>query len=209
MIKYWRTVIIDGVENPRYKVSNDGQVICLNWRFTNNERICKLSFNNKGYLMVAIDGVKKLVHRIVAETFIPNPEKKPCVDHINTIKTDNFVILDTDGQTVLDSNLRWCTQLENCNNPLSIEHYGVNAPMLGKFGKEHNSSKPIIQLTTDGLFVKKWYCARDVLRELGINSCDISSCCKGRLKTAGGFKWVYADQYVSRTKSLSDIKTLF
>ena len=53
----------------------------------------------------------KLLHRIVAELFIPNPENKPCIDHINTDCLDNRV-----------TNLRWVTQKENNNNTLTREH---------------------------------------------------------------------------------------
>ena len=52
------------------------------------------------------------IHRAVAELFIPNPENKPCVDHINTDPLDNRV-----------ENLRWVTHKENCNNPLTKKHY--------------------------------------------------------------------------------------
>ena len=51
---------------------------------------------------------KFFIHRAVAELFIPNPENKPHIDHINTIRTDNRA-----------ENLRWVTAKENCNNPLT------------------------------------------------------------------------------------------
>ena len=51
------------------------------------------------------------IHRAVAELFVPNPENKPCVDHINTDRLDNRA-----------ENLRWVTYKENCNNPLTKQH---------------------------------------------------------------------------------------
>ena len=71
-----------------------------------------------GYLEYVFgeDGGKHFIsiHRLVAEIFIPNPEGKPCIDHINTIKTDNRI-----------SNIRWCTHKENMHNPLTYQK--VNA----------------------------------------------------------------------------------
>lgn len=60
--------------------------------------------DTEGYLVIK----NKRLHRIVAETFIPNPDNKKCVDHIDGYKTNNMV-----------SNLRWVTHEENNNNPIT------------------------------------------------------------------------------------------
>ena len=151
----WKTVVIDGVEKPRYMVSNLGRVKCLDWNKTGKPRICRLTKMRDGYLTVKIDRVPKYVHRLVAETFIPNPQHKKEVDHVDTTRQNNCVF-----------NIRWATMEENRNNPLSLKHYSENNPKhwLGKFGAEHNRSIAIVQLTLGRQFVKKWSCGADVLR---------------------------------------------
>lgn len=192
-MEYW----IEVKGHPRYRVSTMGRVKCVDYRGTDKERICGLSNDGNGYLKVHIDGKTMKVHRLVLESFIPNPQNKPCIDHINTIKTDNRI-----------ENLRFCTYSENNRNPLTLKHIRENAskPLLGKFGAEHHSSIPIVQLTKDGLFVKKWTATMEVQREIGICHVCITNCCKGKQKTAGGFRWVYASNY---RKSISEINPLF
>lgn len=80
-------------------------------------KILKPHANHRGYFMVDLykDGkVKKgIIHRLVAITYIPNPNNLPEIDHIDTNRQNNNV-----------ENLRWCSRQENCNNILSLKHAG-------------------------------------------------------------------------------------
>lgn len=92
-----------------YKCSNFGRVISTKQKNGVRDYLIG-SMNDKGYCVVSLnkDGVLKTfaVHRLVAEHFIPNPENKPEIDHIDTNPSNNRV-----------SNLRWVTHEENMNNP--------------------------------------------------------------------------------------------
>ena len=87
-----------------YYVSNYGRVKC-------NGELFKVPINSSGYKIL----YPELLHHIVAELFIPNPDNLPCIDHINTIKTDNRTC-----------NLRWVTPKENMNNILTKEKISIS-----------------------------------------------------------------------------------
>lgn len=98
-----RWVVIEGYED--YQVSNLGRIKSLKY---NKERILSSAIDKLGYARVNLsDGKCKLftVHRLVAKAFIPNPDNKPYIDHIDRNPRNNSAV-----------NLRWATPSENCIN---------------------------------------------------------------------------------------------
>ena len=170
---------IDGYDN--YSVSEDGEV-----RNDKTGRILKPKYNNDGYQRVGLckNGKVKYfsVHRLVAEAFIPNSNNLSYVDHINTIRDDNCV-----------ENLRWCTHKENCNNTLTLEKMSE-----AKSGENHPRCRKVILLNTGEVFDY----IQQASEEYGVNDGNISTCCLGKLKSAGkdenGNKlvWMYLEDYL-------------
>lgn len=119
-LEIWKD--IEGYEGL-YKVSNLGRVKSLD-RFTksgrgNGIRLIKGRILKGGkannYQFVNLKQLDSsqhnhYIHRLVAQAFIPNPDNKPCIDHIDTNPANNTV-----------ENLQWVTHKENMNNPLTKE----------------------------------------------------------------------------------------
>lgn len=159
-----------------YQVSNLGRIKSLR-----SKKILCCGINSGGYCTIcfSINSLSKSfrVHRLVAEAFIPNPENKPQINHINGDKTDNRV-----------ENLEWVTQSEN------MQHAFKNGLNKRKIGKENKKSIKVNQYSKKGEYIKTWCCIKDVERTLKIQDYNISSCCKGKRKTAGGFMWRYVNE---------------
>lgn len=179
----WKPIV--GYEGL-YEVSNLGQVRSLDKNFIDkkgrhlhfNGKILK-QFKDRTYYRVKLydfehKETQYSIHRLVAQAFIPNPDNKPEVDHIDTNYLNNRA-----------DNLRWVNKKENANNPLTISK---------RVGKPSHLRKPVIQYTKDMQFVKKWEYITEAADALNIHLSCISACCKGKKNhsTAGGFIWRYA-----------------
>ena len=96
------------IPNCKYYVTDEGRLFN---KITNEEFIPVP--NKNGYVYITIQYKRVKLHRIIAEAFIPNPDNKPQIDHINRNKLDNSV-----------ENLRWVTAQENSNNRTTNLEYG-------------------------------------------------------------------------------------
>lgn len=185
----WRA--ISGYEGI-YSVSNDGII----WSHRSNKVLKPI--NQLGYHAVhlAKDGQVRTarVHRLVACAFIANPECKPTVNHKNEIKTDNRV-----------ENLEWATSLEQNVYGTRIKRAVAHTDYRGRridykqVASKHDyeklrklNSKPIKQLTNDGVLIKIHDSLNGAARELGISAGQICNCAKGNRITYKGYRWEYA-----------------
>lgn len=168
-----------------YKISKLGNIKSIARKGNWHEIILKPQINKYGYLVVLLckNGKqrRKAIHRLLAETFIPNPEKLPTVDHINRDKLDNRIC-----------NLRWASyhmqsiNKDNTYTPQNLKQYI-------KKGKENPKSKPVLQYDLQGKFIAEYGGIREAERKTNIKSQNIVSCCKGVLHKTKNFVWKYKE----------------
>ena len=163
MIEVETFVKIEGFEN--YEVSNLGKV-----RNIKSGKVLKPQLNRNGYLMHLLYENNKqkhlYLHRIIAIAFIDNPEEKPCVNHIDENKLNNDL-----------SNLEWCTVKEN-------NIHGTRTKRVAE-----KCFKKVIQLDLNDNVLNEFESMTQAEQETGASVSHISSCCNGKSKSAGGFKW--------------------
>lgn len=172
-----------------YQVSNLGNVRSLNYNRENKIKLLTPCIK-RGYKSICLRKNSKkffLLHRLVAQAFIPNPNNLPQVNHKDENKQNNCV-----------DNLEWCTSEYNINfgtrnRKVGTKQSGELNPMFGKFGKKHHNSKQVNQFNINGEFIRCWDCVTDIERELGFLQSGISSCATGKRKTAYGYIWRYKE----------------
>lgn len=171
MEEIWKA--IEGYEN-KYEVSSLGRVRSYkpsknDWQIL-KPRTSKSKGLVTGYLRVGLrkNNIFKIfcIHKLVAKAFIPNPENKPQVDHIDGNIFNNTV-----------DNLRWATQKENNNNPVSLN-------------KHRKYLKPILCIET-GIVYKNMY---EIIDQLGIPYTTIYNCVISKInKTMSGYHWKFVE----------------
>ena len=188
-IEIWKTAVYDGeVYEGLYKVSNWGRILSLNYRRTGKPELMTPVENTKGYLQVGLskNGKPKTcyVHRLVAETFLENPENLPEVNHKDEDKTNNFVFLNEDGTVNKEkSNLEWKTHRDNIN-------HGTRNERSAKTLTNGKCSKPVLQLSLSGELIREWPSTAECERN-GFDHSHVAACCNGKLKSHKGFRFMY------------------
>lgn len=172
-----------------YVVSSKGVVISFPMRDRLNRfhisHVLPTRLSKNGYEMVSLskDGKEYSfkVHRLVAEAFIPNPENKPCIDHINTIKTDNRV-----------ENLRWVTHKENMNNEITrAKMLEDTSKYASQVGADNPFSQQISQYTLSGILVATYNSIGEAIRKTGVSYNTIRRNANGITKSGCGYVWRY------------------
>lgn len=175
MEEIWKT--IEGYEGL-YEVSNLGRFKRLVGYRCNKERILSVCPDNQGYGIVVLckNSITKTfkAHRLVAQSFIPNPNNLPMINHKDEDKTNNTVY-----------NLEWCDAKYNTNYGTSIKRRS------SKMINNKYISKPVLCIETGIVYQS----GKEASRQLKINYTGLACCCQGKIhyNTAGGYHWAYVN----------------
>ena len=179
MIEEWKDIL--GYEGL-YQISNLGRVKSLERKVnakeggerTVREKIKGTRLNIFGYPIITLYKCNKMktysVHRLVAETFIPNPQGLPQVNHKDEDKTNNTV-----------ENLEWCTAEYNVNYGTAIKRR-IKSQL-----NRTDLSRPIMCIETGIVYPS----TKEVQRQFGYNPSNLSACCNNKLPHAYGCHWKY------------------
>ena len=182
------------IENhPSYFISNFGRVFSKKSNKVMKNRVV----SKNGYQQITLDNSQLLVHRLVAQAFIPNPNNLPCVNHKDENPGNNDF-----------RNLEWCTYKYNSN-------YGTNPSrhskkMLDRYNNDPDwksdcikrlaeiqkkKRKRVVQLDKFNNYIKTYESSYATEKDghLSVHVCD---CANGKRKTHHGYKWIWECDYL-------------
>lgn len=162
-----------------YEITRDGKVFSKRTgRYLNSYNRNIKEINSYERIELNIAGKRKSfgVHRLVAMVYIPNPENKEQVNHINGIKNDNRV-----------ENLQWVNQYENMNHAVETG--------LQKNIERSNQPKPVVILK-DNQLIHQCESSKECVRYLNRDSKSVRNCLKGIQKTCAGYTLMYLEDYL-------------
>ena len=171
----------------KHLISNCGNVKSLNYKNRGYSKILCLKKHNKGYFQVELskNGKTKtfLVHRLVAEAFIPNYNNMPFINHIDFNRKNNNV-----------NNLEWCNQSQNMLHSANGEKKPISTIKINhlKKPKVRKRNEKIIQYDLKNKKIKEWEFIAQIKKELNYHPTSIYECCINKRKTAYGYKWQFA-----------------
>ena len=163
----WKKYFYNNKETE-YSISDSGEVR----KDTTNYILSQSTQQDYKFVTLLIEGKQKRmrVHRLVAETYIENPDNKPYVNHINGQRDDNNV-----------ENLEWVTPAENTQHAVAT-------------GLMNNGRKrAVIQYNLDGIKMMTFESATEAARQTGGSQSKICDCCRRQRITANDYQWRYAD----------------
>lgn len=176
---------INGYEGL-YKIFRDGTVVSNDRLDRFNRKVGGIikpqkTGSKRQYLFVPLFKDKKVkqkyVHRLVAEAFLPNPQNKRCVDHINGNTFDNSV-----------NNLRWVTHKENMNNPITRQRMlDESYKYVSQSGIDNPFSRKVAMFTLNGEKVGDFDSVGQIEKQFGIRSASISRVCYGKRAQTHGY----------------------
>lgn len=152
---------------------------------TYKEMILKVKKNHRGYYIISRNllekNINKSIHRLAAETFIPNIDNLEFVNHKDENKENNTI-----------SNLEWCTPKYNSN-------YGQAREKMKKTIKERGRSKSVILYSYEGEVVKEYNTMMEAAIDNNVTNTSVADCCLGKTSASHGLHFRFkGDIYIKR-----------